>query len=102
VGREYLFSGGSTTGLAFCVEDYTYVDTVTLPNNPNGYYVTWGTCCRALTIMNHAAAGQIWAADIPNPAITGGNSSPVFTAYPSTVRTLCGCSCKFRFFLYGC
>ena len=71
--------------LVTCVEDYTFSDTITLPNNPNGYYVSWGTCCRALTIVNHAAASYLWTCDIPDPAIAGGNSSPSFVAYPSTV-----------------
>ena len=71
--------------LVTCVEDYTFSDTVNLPNNPNGYYVSWGTCCRALTIMNHGANSYLWTCDIPDPAIAGGNSSPSFIAYPSTV-----------------
>jgi len=92
-----LFSGGSTTGLAFCVEDYTYIDTVTLPNNPNRYYVSYGHCCRALTLMNHMARGQVWTADIPNPAITGGNSSPAYTAYPSTMGLCVGVNTNLDF-----
>lgn len=77
-----FITGGS---LVTCVEDYTFSDTITLPNNPNGYYVSWGTCCRALTILNHNAASYLWTCDIPDPAIAGGNSSPSFVAYPSTV-----------------
>ena len=75
----------AANSLVSCVEYYTYSDTINLPNNPNGYYVSWGTCCRALTIMNHTANSYLWTCDIPDPAIAGGNSSPSFTAYPSTV-----------------
>ena len=77
-----FITGGS---LVTCVEDYTFSDTITLPNNPNGYYVSWGTCCRALTILNHGPNSYLWTCDIPDPAIAGGNSSPSFVAYPSTV-----------------
>ncbi len=82
-----FIAGGS---LITCIEDYTYVDTISLANNPNGYYVSWSHCCRALTILNHDADSYIWTCDIPDPAITGGNSSPSFVGYPSTVGLCVG------------
>ncbi len=69
------------TGL--CVEQGTYISTITIPNNPNGYYISWQRCCRNNIIQNIASpgsAGMVFYAEIPNPAL--GNSSPVFGSYP--------------------
>ena len=65
-----------------CVEEHYYSGTVTLPNNPNGYYVTWTTCCRNGPLVNVASSGNLLYAQIPDPALAGGNSSPEFVPYP--------------------
>ncbi len=47
-----------TPGL--CVEHGTYEVDVTIPNNSNGYYVSYNRCCRNVVIIN-----------IANPSNTG-------------------------------
>ncbi|MEN8957739.1 MAG: gliding motility-associated C-terminal domain-containing protein, partial [Flavobacteriales bacterium] len=65
-----------------CVEEHYYSGSVTLANNPNGYYCTWTTCCRNGPLVNVASSGNVWYCQIPDPALTGGNSSPEFIQYP--------------------
>lgn len=63
-----------------CYLSATYSDLVRLPNNPNGYHLAWGRCCRNQTIVNltePGAYGAMFTAFIPNTALC--NSSPVFT-----------------------
>jgi len=67
-----------------CVEVWYYSGTVTLPNNPAGYYCTYTTCCRNGGIKNIMSTGGIWTAQIPDPAISGRNTNPKFAQYPRT------------------
>jgi gliding motility-associated-like protein len=66
-----------------CVEEGIFIDTVNLPNNPNGYYLSWERCCRNAIINNITApsnTGMVFYAEIPDPAMN--DSSPVFGSYP--------------------
>lgn len=69
------------TGL--CVESQTYVQTVTLPDNPDGYYMSWERCCRNELAINVNAASQsmVFTVEVPDPALQ--NSTPEFQPYPS-------------------
>ena len=92
VQQTFTLAKDSTVTIAFgdecytppglCVEAHYYSGTVTLANNPNGYYVTWTTCCRNGPLVNVASTGNLWYTQIPDPALTGGNSSPEFVQYP--------------------
>jgi gliding motility-associated-like protein len=66
-----------------CMDKCTYVDTITLANNPNGYYVSWERCCRNNAISNLTRPGDTGIAyymEIPDPAIY--NNSPNFSQDP--------------------
>ncbi|MEO8150846.1 MAG: gliding motility-associated C-terminal domain-containing protein [Bacteroidia bacterium] len=66
-----------------CVEQGTYIQTVTIPDNPHGYYLIWERCCRNITVINIAnpsAEGMGFYLEIANPALH--NSSPVFLNAP--------------------
>lgn len=69
------------TGL--CVESQTYTQTITLPDNPNGYYLSWERCCRNELALNVTAASQsmVFTVQVADPALQ--NSSPEFLPYPS-------------------
>ncbi|HQU99693.1 MAG: gliding motility-associated C-terminal domain-containing protein [Bacteroidia bacterium] len=66
-----------------CVEEGTYIQTVTLPNNPNGYYLIWERCCRNSNVVNLSnpnAAAMAFYLEIADPALQ--NSTPVFLNDP--------------------
>lgn len=66
-----------------CVETGVYIDTLLIPNNPNGYYVVWERCCRNNSIVNiiyPLGAGITYYLEMPNPALH--NSSPYFLSDP--------------------
>ena len=77
-----VFGDECYTPPGLCVESHYYSGTVTLANNPNGYYVTWTTCCRNGPLVNVASTGNVWYTQIPDPALAGGNDSPEFVEYP--------------------
>lgn len=78
-----IFGDACYTPTGLCVEVYTYRTTITLANNPNGYYFTWHSCCRNNAITNMDPDGMTWEAHIPDPALTSMNSSPKWGPYPS-------------------
>lgn len=61
-----------------------FSDTISLVNNPNGYYCNWVAGPRSIGSALNFFSGysQIWTCDIPNPAIIGRNSNPVFNGDP--------------------
>ncbi|MBT8196147.1 MAG: hypothetical protein KJO64_06955, partial [Bacteroidia bacterium] len=66
-----------------CVELGTYVETVSIPNNPNGYYLIWERCCRNSVVQNiniPDQTGMAFYLEMPNPALQ--NSSPYFLNDP--------------------
>ena len=72
------------TPTGICVEEGIYRDIINLPNNVNGYYLSWQRCCRNGIIQNimfPGDAGMVFYVEFPNPLI--GNSSPVFGSYPN-------------------
>lgn len=69
-----------------CVEQWTFQDTLSLNDNANGYYVVWGDCCRnngITNLTNPSSEGSLFYTNIPDPALAGGNSTPVFGPYPT-------------------
>ncbi len=66
-----------------CVETHIYRGSISfLANNPNGYMATWSLCCRN-TILNVTPNNLGLYTKIPNPALAGGNSTPLFVDYPT-------------------
>ena len=66
-----------------CVEQGIYIDTITIPNNPQGYYIVWERCCRNANVVNIDSpilTGLAFYAEMPDPALH--NSSPVFITDP--------------------
>ena len=63
-----------------------YKEIITLPSNPNGYYLVWERCCRNALAINMVSPGvegpgMVFLVTIPDPAFE--NSTPVFTPYPT-------------------
>lgn len=71
------------TPTGICVEVTTYQTSMTLANNPNGYYFTYFNFARNNAIINMSPDGMTWEAHIPDPALTGQNSNPKFRDYPT-------------------
>ncbi len=66
-----------------CIREQRYIATINLPNNANGYYLSWHRCCRNGIINNivtPGASGNVFYVEVPNPSIA--NSSPTFSNYP--------------------
>jgi gliding motility-associated-like protein len=87
VSQTVLTLGDSCyTPTGICVEEYVFVKTITLADNPNGYYLEWDDCCRNDLIDNLNDPdndGMTYYVQIPDPALTGGNCTPDFGSYPS-------------------
>ncbi len=87
VSQTVLTLGDSCyTPTGICVEEYVYVSTITLADNPNGYYLEWDDCCRNSLIDNLASPssdGMTYYVQIPDPALAGGNCTPDFGSYPT-------------------
>lgn len=67
-----------------CLEIGNYIETISLPDNPNGLYLVWERCCRSPAIVNLEFPddiGMVFVATIPDPALD--NSSPFFSEYPT-------------------
>jgi len=67
-----------------CYERTTYIDTITLLPNLNGYQLAYQRCCRNYTILNIQtpdAVGATYYASIPSTAF-GNNSNPTFVNWP--------------------
>lgn len=66
-----------------CVRRQRYTNTIYVPSNPNGYYISWVRCCRNAIISNVASpntSGNVFYTEIPDPAL--GNTTPTFSTYP--------------------
>jgi gliding motility-associated-like protein len=66
-----------------CVRRQRYIETYYIPNNANGYYLSWIRCCRNSIISNVAnpnTSGNVFYTEIPDPTLQ--NSSPTFSAFP--------------------
>lgn len=79
-----IFGDECYTPTGICNSVQFFTGTVTLANNPNGYYFSYSTSNRNSSITNiNFSAGKVWYAQIPDPALAGGNDSPKWGAYPS-------------------
>lgn len=69
-----------------CIERATYMTSVVLPPNNQGYYFGWSRCCRNNTISNLAnpeCEGITLVAAVPPANVAACNSMPVFNQSPS-------------------
>ena len=80
---QLSFGDDCYTPPGLCVRVSYYSATITLPNNPNGYYTSYATGGRNSGLKNLVSGSSTWTCQIPDPALTGGNSNPVFVRYPS-------------------
>jgi gliding motility-associated-like protein len=66
-----------------CLEIGVYQTEFTLPDNPNGYYLSKERCCRNELSLNLFGAnlGFVFTVDVPDPSLM--NSSPAFGEYPN-------------------
>lgn len=84
LNRTILSLGDSCfTPPGLCVEYGLLQAVATIPDNVNGYYLTWCRCCRnslITNIVNPLDAAIVFYLEIPNPALH--NSSPAFGSYP--------------------
>lgn len=81
--QEILELGDACFTPLVCVEKGVYKTTITLLDNPNGYYISWQRCCRngiITNIVNPANTSMTFYAEIPDAAIQ--NSTPVFNNSP--------------------
>jgi gliding motility-associated-like protein len=72
----------------FCMEKGTYVFSLNLPNNEEGYHVTYQRCCRnpsIVNVTNVAETGITLTAFVPGKNDEIKNSSPVFDELPPLV-----------------
>lgn len=68
-----------------CVHTTTYTTIVTLPPNPNGYYLSYQRCCRNATITNIVDpldTGATFGVFITSKALNECNSNPQFNSWP--------------------
>ena len=72
-----------------CVEEAIYEKNITLPNNVNGFTLSYQRCCRGpnvVNIINPDDTGLTLTTDIPAPALGAPcNSSPSFNNFPPLV-----------------
>jgi gliding motility-associated-like protein len=72
-----------------CIERAIYIDTVTLPTTPDGYYITYQRCCWATNIQNITQPGD-WGititTDVPGSnLVSEDNNSARYNNYPPIV-----------------
>lgn len=74
-----------TVPSTICVEEATYAGVFSLPAGTGGYVLSYQRCCRTPIILNLNAPdtqGITCTVHVPDPAITGDDSSPRFETYP--------------------
>ncbi len=81
------FGDACFTPTGLCVDLGVFTQNVTIPNNPNGYFLEYQICCRNAGITNLAAPtgeGMTFYCEIPDPgnAASLNNSNPDMGIYP--------------------
>jgi len=68
-----------------CVKEAVFIKTVEIPYLPGGFTLSYQRCCRNTTLVNCESNDDIGitlTTQIPDKAIYGDNSSPIFTNFP--------------------
>ena len=86
--RKWVLQNGSSKIDSVYISYFS--DTVSLANNANGYYTAFSHCCRLNPLMNIQSGFYTMSCQIPDPAITGGNSNPKFVTYPTDLYMCVG------------
>ena len=73
-----------------CIERAIYIDTITLPATPGGYYISYQRCCWAsniLNVVNPGSWGITLTCDVPGTNLVGtsDNNSARYVNYPPIV-----------------
>ncbi len=90
------------TPAGLCVDLGEFVQNVTIPNNPNGYFLEYQICCRNAGITNLAnpsSEGMTFYCEIPDPGniATLANSSPDMGPIPLDAYLCVNTSKNFQF-----
>lgn len=76
---------------SICTREGIYTGVVTLPSGTGGYTLAYQRCCRSPAVVNLSstpAQGMTCTVWVPDPALIGPNSSPVFSDDPPMVLCL--------------
>lgn len=76
--------GNGCYDMNLCTQEWTFTNYITLPQNANGYYITYDVCCRNSVIDNiiyPTFNGHTFYVQIPPSSIPNGNSSPKFNPF---------------------
>lgn len=77
ISRTTLPSPAIISFSNICIEKIIYEGTVTLPNSPAGYDITWMRCCRSVAISNLTNPGSVgFALSTHIPPNSMDNSAP--------------------------
>ena len=87
INANLPFGDPCFTPQGLCVDEGIFTQNVTIPNNPNGYFLSYQICCRntgITNLLNPSGAGMTFYCEIPDPgnAATLNNSSPDMGEYP--------------------
>lgn len=96
------FGDDCFTPTGLCVDLGVFTQNVTLPDNPNGYFLEYQICCRNAGITNLAnptGSAMTFYCEIPDPgnAATLNNSNPDMGDYPMDAYFCVGTSKNFSF-----
>lgn len=76
---------------SICTKTGTYTGVINLPSGTGGYTLSYQRCCRSPAVINILAPntqGMTCTVRVPDPNVTGPNSSPVFMHDPPMVLCL--------------
>jgi len=73
---------------SICTRQGVYTGVIHLPSGTGGYTLAYQRCCRSpavVNLLNPGSQGMTCTVHVPDPVITGANSSPVFDDDPPMV-----------------
>lgn len=87
INANLPFGDPCFTPVGLCVDEGIFTQNVTIPNNPNGYFLSYQICCRnagITNISNPSGIGMTFYCEIPDPgnAAAINNSNPDMGEYP--------------------
>ena len=83
--NNVIISDCGFEGEQVCVEEFKYVQEVTLPFKSGGYFMAYQRCCRNASLNNvqdPLETGATYFVKIPESALVEDNDSPVFNQWP--------------------
>jgi gliding motility-associated-like protein len=76
---------------SICTKQGVYTGVIHLPSGTGGYTLAYQRCCRSpavINVSNTPPQGMTCTVHVPDPSVTGPNSSPAFTDDPPMVLCL--------------